>query len=222
MAFDIEAAKADGYTDAEIQQYLAAKDQPIAQEQPHERGDEALGVVASSLPEAAKIGLEGAGALYAGKKIIDAVRGPVAPSSPAGINPAAGTYKVAGTGSTPPTYNAPLANEPVLNETWDKALRQPTKQAPSMVERGTQYAREMQRIAAEKVMQGARAAAPYAAPVANAARAVAPAAAGIVGAITPSNIGQNYPVPQTGPYRGMEINPNTGRPWTQQELAMMR
>jgi hypothetical protein len=43
---------------------------------------------------------------------------------------------------------------------------------PTVMQRGMDYARQMQRIAAEKVMQGARAAAPV-------ARAVAPAAAGL-------------------------------------------
>ena len=40
--------------------------------------------------------------------------------------------------------------------------------------------------------------------------------------LTPGNIGQNYPFPTKGPYAGMEINPRTGRPWTQQELAQYR
>jgi hypothetical protein len=36
----------------------------------------------------------------------------------------------------------------------------------------------------------------------------------------PGNMGQNYAAqfPQSGPMRGMEINPNTGRPWTPAEL----
>ena len=39
-------------------------------------------------------------------------------------------------------------------------------------------------------------------------------------AIQPGNSGQNYGAhfPTVGPMRGSEINPNTGRPWTQQEL----
>ena len=88
------------------------------------------------------------------------------------------------------------------------------------MERGTQYAKEMQRIAAEKVMQGARAMAPAAQAVGGAARAIAPAALGIGAALYPSSTGPK--VPQAGPMRGMEINPNTGRPWTEQELAQLR
>jgi hypothetical protein len=51
---------------------------------------------------------------------------------------------------------------------------------PSVMQRGMDYARQMQKIAADKVMQGARATAPA---MATAARAVAPAAAGL-GALT--------------------------------------
>ena len=33
------------------------------------------------------------------------------------------------------------------------------------------------------------------------------------------NAGQDYPFPQEGPYKGMEINPSTGRPWDKPDLA---
>jgi hypothetical protein len=33
------------------------------------------------------------------------------------------------------------------------------------------------------------------------------------------NAGQDYPFPQEGPYKGMEINPATGRPWDKPDLA---
>jgi hypothetical protein len=47
---------------------------------------------------------------------------------------------------------------------------------------------------------------------------------GMAAALTPGNAGQNYGAqfPQSGPYRGMEINPRTGRPWTPQELQQYR
>lgn len=120
--------------------------------------------------------------------------------------------RAVGTLMSPSAPIAPGPN-PASNPMWTAS--EATPKAPSMIERGTQYAKEMQRIAAEKVMQGARAAAPYVAPVARAGGAAA-------AALVPGNIGQNYPVPQSGPYRGMEINPNTGRPWTPEELAGMR
>jgi hypothetical protein len=46
--------------------------------------------------------------------------------------------------------------------------------------------------------------------------------AGIAAALTPGNIGQKYNFPQSGRYSGMEINPNTGNPWTPEELAQLR
>ena len=56
----------------------------------------------------------------------------------------------------------------------------------------------------------------------QAVKSVAPMAARIGGtaalALTPGNVGQNYNFPQRGPMRGSEINPQTGRPWTTQEL----
>ncbi len=45
---------------------------------------------------------------------------------------------------------------------------------------------------------------------------------GITAAVMPGNVGQNYPFPQSGPMRGSEINPSTGRPWTKQELDAYR
>ena len=89
------------------------------------------------------------------------------------------------------------------------AAAPPAAQQPGVMQRGMDYARQMQKIAADKVMQGARAVAPYA----------RTAGVGLTAALMPGNAGQNYPVPQKGPFRGMEINPNTGRPWTPQELA---
>lgn len=55
----------------------------------------------------------------------------------------------------------------------------------------------------------------------NMARTQAPMIRGGMGALAalvPGNIGQNYPFPTTGPLAGREINPQTGRPWTAMEL----
>jgi hypothetical protein len=93
-----------------------------------------------------------------------------------------------------------------------------------MMQRGLTYAREMQRIAADKVIQAAqatgeglmsagRAAAPYA------RAAAAPLAVGLTAALMPGNAGgAGMMVPQTGRLRGSDLNPMTGRPWTRQEL----
>jgi hypothetical protein len=55
-------------------------------------------------------------------------------------------------------------------------------------------------------------------PVAQAVAPIARAASGVGAALMPGNMGQNYPFPTSGPMRGQEINPTTGRPWTAQEL----
>lgn len=111
--------------------------------------------------------------------------------------------------STAPASISPQAMQnPMIQE---MAARQQAQANQSMVQRGMDYANKMRQIAAEKVMAGARAVAPV----------VAPVAVGLGAMLTPSNANQNYPVPQKGPYRGMEINPMTGRPWTAQELAQI-
>ena len=64
-----------------------------------------------------------------------------------------------------------------------------------------------------------------AAPIAQKYGPIAGRIAGTAGLmLTPGNVGQNYGAhfPISGPYAGMEINPNTGRPWTPQELQQYR
>ena len=88
-------------------------------------------------------------------------------------------------------------------------------QQPGIVQRGMDVASKMRQFAAERVIPAAK----------SGIEAVAPylrnAGVGAAAALTPGNIGQNYGAqfPQSGPMRGMEINPNTGRPWSPQELA---
>jgi hypothetical protein len=106
-----------------------------------------------------------------------------------------------------------------INFNTGRPLETPVQQ-PGIVQRGMDYARQMQRIAAEKVMQGAQAAERVAAPaLAAAAPYMAPVAVGLTAALMPGNAGgAQMMVPQTGRLRGSEINPITGRPWTRQEL----
>jgi hypothetical protein len=74
----------------------------------------------------------------------------------------------------------------------------PAAPAPSMLDRASAMVRQ---LAANKVLQ-------------NTARLGGAAAF----AAQPSNLGPM--VPSTGRMRGMEINPMTGRPWTQQEISV--
>ena len=98
---------------------------------------------------------------------------------------------------------------------------------PGLVQQGMDMARKIQQLAFEKVMQGGRAAGETmlnagraAAPYARAA--AAPVAVGLTAALMPGNAGgAQMMIPQKGPYRGMELNPMTNRPWTAEELAVI-
>jgi hypothetical protein len=92
------------------------------------------------------------------------------------------------------------------NPAFDKALSKPPA-GPSILQQGADMARRMQEIAASRVVPAAQAIAP-----------VARAVTGVGAALMPGNMGQNYPFPTSGPMRGQEINPATGRPWTAAEL----
>jgi hypothetical protein len=191
----MEEARAQGYTDEQIQEFLNPKpverldqkrDESGAPVSPFvDRGPEAVGTAQYGAAEAAKYAAIGGGGLYGAKKVAQALRpGPVAPA--------------------PTTFTGGA------NPAFDRALSQPAQQ-PGVMQRGMDIASKMRQIAAERVV----------APAANAASAAAPyarAAGGVTAALMPGNAGQNYPFPQSGPMRGMEINPATGRPWTAQEL----
>jgi hypothetical protein len=92
------------------------------------------------------------------------------------------------------------------NPAFDKALSKPPA-GPGIVQQGMDIARRMQEIAASRVK-----------PVAQALAPIARVATGAGAFAMPGNMGQNYPFPQSGPMRGQEINPATGRPWTPAEL----
>lgn len=181
MAFDRQAALDAGYTQAEIDAYLQNQPEappPPATAQAGEPGEPPAPTTTvtpagegSMLPGLATTGLGlasaavplgvGIGVGKYGGRALDAIKtlatgsgaaapGPVAP--PVAANPAVS-----------PSYTAPAAQA----------------QQPGVMQRGMDYARQMQKIAAEKVMQGARAAAPMAESAAGMARAAAPAAVGL-------------------------------------------
>jgi hypothetical protein len=111
------------------------------------------------------------------------------------------------------TAPAPISPQGMQNPFIQEiAEREQARANRGVVQRGMDYANQMRKVAADKVMQGVRAAAPYA----------RTAGVGAAALLTPGNTGQQYNFPQKGPFAGMEINPNTGRPWTQQELAQYR
>lgn len=191
MDFDREAAKAEGYTDEEIDAYLASKGQPLPEDQPIDRTEEYKGVASAAIPEAAKIGLElgAAGLAYKGLKNI--VRGPVAPGSVPPTPPGATQSTLQslvgrpGSVSVPSAGPAPNPNAVFAGQgTGPAPVAQQAEQG--MVQRGMQYADKVRQIAMEKVLQGAQ----KAAPIAQAARPVAPAALGIGGMLYSGGLNQ--------------------------------
>ena len=218
----IAEAKAAGYTDEEIQSHLDEMrgiQKPLEapeQNKHHEAnvgtaqaGAAALGGPAADL---AIKGAEIAGAGYGLKKlavdpIIRAVQqagpnartvmpnGDVFRGGQPGFNNASQGIKV---NPVPPSQGFTGGANPA----WDEALAKPHPSAPPEPPTAANFIQRVTQLAGRY------------APVAR-------GATGVAAAVTPGNVGQNYGAhfPQAGPLRGMEINPQTGRPWTEFELA---
>ena len=156
----IQEAKDAGYSDEEIQTYLANVQTPIQdlKNQPTmNRSEEYTGMaqaaggalagdIGNVIGKAIEYGVPAAAVGYGAYKGGQILRGPSQPSqfmtqtppTPApAISPAEPVRPIAPTG------------EPTLNPTWDKALRQPPQ--TSVVDRATQLIRN---IALDKVLKG--------------------------------------------------------------------
>jgi hypothetical protein len=227
MSLDRQAAKAAGYTDAEIDAYEAEQKQkgapaaevsgteppPPPPPSPSDIQNQNTGVdygeLATTMGLAAApyvlpavgVGAAGYGALKVGgwgrnlaesaKDISTAMRERTAVEAAREAR-MANRPGFGGPGPQP-------APQPVSGPVAPNPVAQPASQ-PNIAERVRQIA--MQRVA----------------PVAQAVAPVVRAATGVGAMVMPGNAGQNYPFPTSGPMRGQEINPATGRPWTPQEL----
>lgn len=267
MAFDRAAAKAEGYTDDEINAYLQT--QPTENKATPVNSIDELPAPTTVIPDtnssmastAATAGLAaapyivpaaaGAAAVLVGNKLYGshvekgikaaqaladaqmakeqgvayrfAQKMPNATYNvPTGGAPMAGapTAPVAPTAPTTPVTSAPMTGTPA--------------QQPSAMQRGMQYANQMRQVAAQRVMQAvpqaaqaigvagqqvSRAVGPALGTAGRALNAASPYMAALQGLTYSKELGPA--VPTQGPYRGMEINPMTGRAWTQQELALI-
>jgi hypothetical protein len=224
----IEEARANGYSEEEIKAYLDNKDKPITQAD-MDRTEEYIGLAQGIGGETLKTGAQIAGGYYIGKKLLGAAgkamgRGVPGPMGPPGAPGAPGPMGPPGAPAIPVSpddiktqqmrdflnqrgqYTAPQAQAP--------AAPQAPAQAPAQANPASQVSRaqSVAQMAYDKIVGAARTAAPY----------VAKTGMGALAALTPGNVGQNYPFPQSGPMRGQEINPMTGRPWTQEELTAYR
>ena len=190
MAIDREKARAAGYTDEEIDAYEASQTaQPAMGDQPPppppasadqgQAGGTTMGEVgATMLAAAGPFGLGVATAAAAplaykgGKMLMQGAKQMVRPGS--AMNPIGGGPSLPSGGGSP--TRVPITTGPVAPTSVPPSPAPAAAAQPNVMQRGMDYARQMQKIAADKVMQGARAAAPV-------ARAAAPAAAGL-GALT--------------------------------------
>lgn len=208
----IDAARAEGYTDDEINSYLGLRTaQANAQAQgqtpppevqpqaeissgPSSEELKALGggfVASNALPiaGAAAAGLGYGAAKVAAPLIKSAARNLMQTMIQPG--PVAPTSPTAAPQIINPATGQPFAAAPAAA---------PAQAAPqTMLDKTTQM---MKQIAANKVLQ-------------NTLRLGGAAAF----AAQPSDLGPQ--VPQKGQFRGMEINPMTRRPWTREELAAL-
>jgi len=208
MAFDRAAAKQAGYTDQEIDEFLRQQQQaqtapapgaeppaPTTQIQQPSSMPSAIATTGLGLAELAVPAAGAYGAYKLGKY---------------GVGKAIDTIadRVASRMPTPSAPVAPPAAPQILNAQGQPMARAPMAppaappQQPSVMDKASQIVRQ---LAANRAVQGA-----------------ARVGIGAAALLTPSNMGQDYPFPQSGPLRGSEINPNTGRPWTKEELAAYR
>ena len=245
MAFDRAAAKAAGYTDAEIDEYLSKKNQQPAQTggteppppppagtvptQEFDLGEMATTMAAGAsqyaLPAIGTAAVGGAGyGLYKfGKNITDVGRDIAGAMREKTAVEAARESRLMnrpGFGGMPGSAPSAAPTAPAAQVQLSQqaqALRGPTPTGPvapgpsATASAPAEITQSVRQMAMDRLLQ----------PAAQAARSAAPAAKGgmgILGALMPANIGQNYPFPTSGPMKGNEINPATGRPWTRDEL----
>jgi hypothetical protein len=225
----IQAAKDAGYSDAEIQAHIdeiSGKAKPLEEPEKNKHHEANVGTAqAAALGGAEKIGeigkkiveygLPAAGVGYGlykgGQAMANRMPGPVAPSAPAA--PATGF-----------TGGANPAVDEILSRPHPQGGSVPTQPGQVAAETPKPLSPEAQAWQQQQAARAAQATQPptagnFMSRMAQLARTYAPMARGAtgVGLMTYSpNLGPQ--VPSAGPARGSEINPQTGRPWTQFEL----
>jgi hypothetical protein len=218
----IEEARAAGYTDSEIQAHLsdmagaAPAIEAPEQNKHHEAnvGAAQLGALAGAEQigelgkKALEYGIPAYGLYKGGQAIANRIPGPVAPTGVAGP-------------AVPNTSGFDAGGQKVADFAQQRGQFAPEASAAPSPQAQAYQAQQAARAAAQS---------PTAPPtaqnfiqrIAALGSQYAPAVRGLGGiaaAVMPGNVGQNYPFPQSGPLRGSEINPQTGRPWTPMELS---
>ncbi len=187
MAFDRQAALAAGYSEEEIDAYLQnqkeAPPPPVAQATA--TGEPPAPTTTVTPPGSVMPGIATAGLAAAGAALPFAAGYGVAKYGGRAMDV---MKNLAGGGAAVPVNPVPPANPSAINLPNTTASPSytapaPQPQQPGVIQKGMEIAAKMREIAADKVMQGARAAAPVAQQAAGMARAAAPAAMGL-GALT--------------------------------------
>lgn len=193
----IQAAREEGYSEEEIQEYLQTQGRPVRITPEVNRSEEMVGTAQAAGMKAgevafdlAKYGLGGYGAYKIAQGLMNRGGPGAAPVAPTNL----------------PVTGSPQHVMDVLKSPTGSA---PTQQ-PSWIQRALQSGQQAAQSIGQRIAPAARAVAPYAE---MAARYSVPLAL----LATPSSLGPK--VPSKGPYRGYEINPATGRGWTPEEIT---
>lgn len=212
-----QAAREAGYTDEQIEAYLSGQDSRVQQQPPAtiDRTAEAATTGAMAVaPYAVPAALAGAGA-YGAFKVGGWAKGLA--ESAKGVSDAMKSQSAAAEknvqlqreriaerqarqmpqGRPGPVGPSAMPAQPVAPQA---AAPQPAAQPAAMNN-------QVRQIAMDRVMSAGQRLAP-----------MARGLGGLMSLATPSNVGQDYPYPMSGPLRGSEINPATRRPWTKEEL----
>lgn len=205
--FDRAAAKQAGYTDEEIDAFLAANPKLLAEPEKTTSGEPppptteinevGKGAEAATIAGAGAAGLGAAAAIGAGAY---GVRRAMT-SMPRVAEAMQAMKQGMGAPAAQPTPGPVRPQTSVIVDSQGRPMQMPQPQPTAQP--------QAQPGMMDRIAQMARTYGPAAARMASGAAAAA----------MPSNVGQGYNFPQAGPMRGMEINPMTGRPWTRSELA---
>jgi hypothetical protein len=183
-------------------------------------GTEALMLV----PDALKyVGLPAAGA-YGLKKLGEGMMNRGAPTPTPTPTPTPSASGPIAPQGAPATSSAPVKPVAPTMEPGGQRVVDFTKQSgdfkkPNLLQQGIDYTNRVRQAAMERVINPVAQAAPK---IASSAAPYVRPATGVLSALMPGNVGQNYPFPTSGPMKGQEINPQTGRPWTPRELEAYR
>ena len=240
MAFDIDGAKAAGYSDEEIQAYLAEESKkpkkqaeppaPMADEPPPPEKLPAMNdsrttdTISNEMLAAAGLGAAGAAVPVAGYYGVKKILSPAIRGGAELLNRGVGAAEAANA-TAQATEARVAANQAARAAAAAPRPVAPTAPSPILGANG-QPIRPVAPTAvppAVNAVQGAQAAQTggnWMANAMNMARQYAPAMAKLgVGTAMMAPTSTGPAVPSMGRMRGMEINPLTGRPWTPDQIA---